>query len=175
MTDAPPPSPPLSIRRKNRIAVIQFLFQWEMNPPSLLEDAVRQFLTTQSKERTYYAFAEELIRGVIEHREQIDITLRKHTQNWAFNRIAKVDLAILRLAVYELLFRADIPPVVTINEAIELGKHFSTAEAKRFINGILDRVKATLQRPFRQPATSSIHREAPSFGSDNSMKHPTLN
>lgn len=143
-----------SVRRQNRIAAVQFLFQWELNPPLVVEDALSQFLNSQPNERSSYTFAEELINGVIEHQDTIDSTLRRKAQNWAFDRIAKVDLAILRLAIYELLFRPDIPPVVTINEAIELSKNFSTHDAKRFINGILDRVKATLQRPFRQPAAS---------------------
>ena len=67
------------------------------------------------------------------------------------DRIARVDLAILRLAVFELLFRPDIPPIVSINEAIDLAKTFSSGESRRFINGVLDSVKGRLNRPLRTP------------------------
>jgi len=70
--------------------------------------------------------------------------------NWDFDRIAKIDLAILRLAMFEMIFRKDIPPVVSINEAIDLSKQFSNADAKRFINGILDRLKDQLGRDARR-------------------------
>ncbi len=141
-----------SSRRQNRIAAMQFLFQWEMNPSEILDAELAQFLQRQNKEPDYYSFAEELIQGVIQNQKVIDQTIEEHAQNWVFSRIAKVDLAILRLAIYELLFRLDIPPIVTINEAIELGKRFSNASANRFINGILDRIKTKLQRPLRHPA-----------------------
>jgi N utilization substance protein B len=70
--------------------------------------------------------------------------------NWEFERIAKIDLAILRLAMFEMLHRKDIPPVVSINEAIDLSKQFSNADSKRFINGILDRLKDQLGRDARK-------------------------
>lgn len=141
-------------RRANRIAAMQYLYAWDACCPDHLADALRQFFSAQEKEREYYSFAEELVNGVIENLVDVDEAIRVYAQNWAFDRIAKVDLAILRLAVYELLFRRDIPPVVTINEAIELAKEFSTDDAKRFVNGILDRVKARLSRPLREAADS---------------------
>ena len=98
----------------------------------------------------YYRFAEELIWGGVKRRDEIDAVIKEHAQNWDFNRIAKIDLSILRLAIYEMLYRDDIPPIVTINEAIELSKLFSIEDAKRFINGILDEFKLKLQRPLRE-------------------------
>jgi len=71
-------------------------------------------------------------------------------QNWEFDRIAKIDLAILRIAMFEMLHRKDIPPVVSINEAIDISKQFSNADSKRFINGILDRLKDQLGRDSRK-------------------------
>lgn len=143
-------------RRVNRIAAMQFLYAWDANKPDNLVEAVRQFFTAQSamqeKPREYFAFAEELVNGAVEHADNIDEAIRSYSQNWAFNRIAKVDLAILRLAGYELLHRRDIPPVVTINEAVELTKLFSAGDAKRFVNGVLDRIKAQLGRPLREAA-----------------------
>jgi N utilization substance protein B len=140
----------VSPRRANRMVVVQFLYQWEMNKPEQLLDALRVFIETQENDRDYYQFGESLIHGVIENIDFIDQEIRRYAQNWAFDRIAKVDLSVLRLAIYELSFRKDIPPIVSINEAIDLGKTFSNEESKRFINGILDQVKGKIQRPLRK-------------------------
>jgi N utilization substance protein B len=139
-------------RRENRMCAVQFLYQWELNKPEQLNDAWRVFVESQEKDRDYYSFAEELIHGVIEHIEPVDAEIRAHAANWTFARIAKVDLSVLRLAIYELLHRRDIPPIVSINEAIELGKIFSTPDSKRFINGILDQMKNKIDRPLRSAA-----------------------
>jgi N utilization substance protein B len=139
-------------RRSNRIAALQFLYQWELNPPDNLRFELQQFFDDQEKPRDYYAFAEELVNGAIENREAIDEKIRAQARNWDFRRIAKIDLSILRLAIFELLHRPDIPPVVTINEAIELAKVFSIAESGKFLNGILDRIREGLDRPARTPA-----------------------
>ena len=80
----------------------------------------------------------------------IDDVVKRFTENWTFERIAKVDLAILRLAIFELMRRTDIPPIVTINEAVDIAKSFSTDESKRFVNGILDRYKGEIGRDPRK-------------------------
>ena len=100
--------------------------------------------------REFYAFAEELAVGTLENRSRIDEIIAACAKNWTLARIARCDLAILRLAVYELLYRRDIPPVVSINEAVELAKIFSTEDSHRFVNGVLDRVKTRLSRPLRE-------------------------
>ena len=84
-------------------------------------------------------FVLSTLRNVVQQQPSIDEILKKHAENWAFERIAKVDLAILRLAVYELKFAATPTPVV-INEAIELAKEYASDDSKRFINGMLDRI-----------------------------------
>jgi len=141
----------LPVRRKNRLASIQFLYMWELNPPKDLERGIEGFFLFKDNSDISYSFAKSLIKGTIENIDVIDKTIQEHAQNWTFSRIAKVDLSILRLALYELLFREDIPPIVTINEAIDLTKMLSTKDSKRFINGILDKVKGTLDRPLRSP------------------------
>ena len=141
-----------SQRRENRISTVQFLYQWESNKPEVLADDICQFFENQEEDRAYYAFAEELALGAIENIEAIDAEITEHASNWTFDRIAKVDLAILRLAIYELLFRTDIPPIVSINEAIDLSKIFSNPDSKRFINGILDKMKDKITRPLRKAA-----------------------
>jgi len=89
------------------------------------------------------------------HLQEIDERIRRYCENYEFHRISAVDRNVLRLAIYEMLYRDDIPPVVSINEAIELAKTFGGAESGRFVNGILDRVKNDLTRPLREavPAT----------------------
>lgn len=147
--DAPVRQP--SRRHLNRIAAMQFLYLYESNRGEVLNDLLLSFFASQELERDGYAFAEELIHGTIGHLEEIDERIRSLASNWKLERIARVDLAILRVACYELLHRPDIPPVVTINEAIDLGKEFSNEESRRFLNGILDRISSGLGRPLREP------------------------
>ena len=144
----------MSLRRANRIAAVQFIYMWDINPSSSLADALQSFWREQKKLPKDYAFSESLICGVVEQQEKLDATIQTYAHNWEFSRIARIDLAILRLATYELYFRSDIPPIVSINEAIELSRQFSIEEAKRFINGILDRCKLDLKRPFREALKS---------------------
>jgi N utilization substance protein B len=139
----------MSRRRDNRTAAVQFLYQWSINTTDDLAGALRLFYEEKEHPRDYYAFADDLIHGVIHHVAEVDEVIKKYLRNWDFDRIAKVDLAILRLAIYEMLKRRDIPPIVSINEAIDLSKEFSIPDAKRFINGILDQFKLTLDRPLR--------------------------
>ncbi|OUW15300.1 MAG: transcription antitermination factor NusB [Opitutales bacterium TMED158] len=136
-------------RRMCRIAAMQYLYAWSINPPSDLDSSLGIFYDDQEEERDYYSFADELIFGVIENLEAIDGNIKDLASNWDFGRIAKIDLSILRMAIFELLYRKDIPPVVTINEAIDLSKSYSAEESRRFVNGILDRLRGQLNRPSR--------------------------
>ncbi len=140
-------------RRAGRVAALQYLYAWSLNPPADLAADLEVFFAGLEQPRDAYAFGEELIHGAIEHIAEIDAKIRALAQNWEFDRIARIDLAILRLAIFEMLYRKDIPPVVSINEAIDLSKEFSNADAKRFINGILDRFKGDLGRDARKAAT----------------------
>jgi len=141
-------------RRDGRVAALQYLFSWSINRPDRIADDLEIFFVNlglaDGKPREHYAFGEELIHGVIEHCDEIDGRIRGLAQNWDFDRIAKIDLAILRLAIFEMIYRKDIPPVVSINEAIDLSKLFSNADAKRFINGILDKLKDHVGRDARK-------------------------
>jgi len=89
-------------------------------------------------------FAAELVKGVTEHRTAIDELLTAKSKNWSLVRMARVDLCILRIAIYELLYRSDIPKNVTINEAIEVAKKFGTEDSPSFVNGILDEIATGL-------------------------------
>ena len=160
-------------RREARERAVQFLFQHDLNPPENLESSLAQFWDSQrtaaianekgaatwgqpvelppptAGEAELRLFAEPLIRGTLEHRDAIDEQIRKYTKNWELHRIAAVDRNILRLAIYEMLYREDIPPIVSINEAVDIAKKFSTQDSGRFVNGVLDKVKSELMRPPR--------------------------
>ncbi|HEY1792791.1 MAG TPA: transcription antitermination factor NusB [Opitutaceae bacterium] len=137
-------------RHDGRVAAVQYLYAWSINTPDSLPDDLRVFFEGREQPRDHYSFGEEIIHGVIANREGIDGQIRKLAHNWDFERIAKIDLAILRVAIFEMLHRKDIPPVVSINEAIDISKQFSNADSKRFINGILDRLKDQLGRDARK-------------------------
>jgi N utilization substance protein B len=137
-------------RHDGRVAAVQYLYAWSINPPDNAVDDLRIFFEGLEQPREHYAFGEELIGGVVKNQAEIDAQIRAMAQNWDFERIAKIDLAILRVAMFEMLHRKDIPPVVSINEAIDISKQFSNADSKRFINGILDRLKDQLGRDARK-------------------------
>lgn len=110
----------------------------------LLGDALDEVLDPVAPE--VRLFAEELVRGVYDQLEIIDEALNACSTNWSLERMARVDLALLRMSAYELMFRPDIPVNVVINEAIEIGKRYGTKETPAFINGILDRISRTSRK-----------------------------
>ncbi len=140
-------------RRHARELAVQFLYQAEVNTAELPEAINLFWQTQQDIPDGVRQFAEELIRGAVANRTVIDEKIQKYTEHWELGRIAAVDRNILRLAIYEMLFRDDIPPVVSINEAVEIAKQFSTRESGAFVNGILDRLKMDLPRPARTATT----------------------
>lgn len=117
------------------------LYALDLNPaeehPSIPGEAEGARIPFDSLE-----FAEEIIRGVKAHRVEIDRLISEKSKHWSIARMARVDLSILRMAIFELLFRGDIPRNVTINEAIEVAKKFGSEDSPAFINGILDEVAA---------------------------------
>jgi len=97
---------------------------------------------------------ESAVLGVLANQKEIDESISTYAQNWRLGRMASADRNIIRLAVYEMLFCPDIPPVVSINEAVDLAKEYGTNESGRFVNGVLDRIrKEKVDRPARKPAT----------------------
>ena len=142
----------MGLRRDGREAAIQFLYQFDAHKPAHMDDALAGFWKQSEVPQKVRDFANDLLRGALEKLPEVDAKIRTLADNWDFERLAVVDRNILRLAVYEMLFRPEIPPVVSINEAIEIAKKFSTAESGKFVNGLLDRVKKELLRPARQAA-----------------------
>jgi N utilization substance protein B len=136
-------------RRAGRQAAVQFHFWRDLQGGAAPErmDEFWEFCPATPRVRQ---FAQPLIDGMIAHLPEIDERIRRYCDNYDIRRISAVDRNVLRLAIYEMLYREDIPPVVSINEAIELAKMFGGGDSGRFVNGILDRVKNDLSRPARE-------------------------
>jgi N utilization substance protein B len=126
---------PLS-RRRQRETALQVLFQAELAKISR-EEAFIRTLELFGLEQKELSFARELVSGVGVHLDEIDQVIARISHEWRVERIANVDRNIIRIALFELLFRPDIPPNVAVNEAIELAKVYGTEDSGRFVNGIL--------------------------------------
>jgi len=133
----------MTARRKARELAVQFLYGFQVNPGDL-EEKLADFWKTRKAGQTVKEFASSLVRGTLEEKERIDEIISAQATNWNISRIAFVDRNVLRLGIYELVFRDDIPPVVSINEAVDIAKKFGTPESGKFVNGILDNVKLKL-------------------------------
>jgi N utilization substance protein B len=137
----------MASRRKGRILAFQALYCWEsahipveeLVQFSWLEDEKLRAIDEQIA-----AFSRLLIAGTVENIKAVDKMIKKHLQNWDFSRLSRVDLAILRISVYALLFQKDIAPSIVIDEAIGISREFGADDSFRFINGVLDAVRRTL-------------------------------
>lgn len=137
----------MASRRKARIYAMQALFSWDISQTPLddllgfgwigdpTDDAGR------TKREETLTFSRLLVAGTIERLPEIDEAIQAHLQHWKLERLARVDLAILRLSTYSLLHQRDIPASVTIDEAIDLAKEFGSDDSYRFVNGVLDAIR----------------------------------
>jgi len=116
------------------------LFQLDLTGTSVA-DVFVEFWKDQSAEDDVRAFAERVVHGVLEHRAFLDGVVTASAEHWRIDRMAVVDRNVLRMGVYELVFETDTPPVVVIDEAIEVAKKFGSVESGSFINGVLDDVR----------------------------------
>lgn len=128
-------------RTRGRELALQFLYQVDLLGAETLSEA-STFLRSEEADGQAREFAERLIHGTWENLDAINVVIQDVAQNWDLSRMAVIDRNVLRLAAFELLHCDDIPPKVAINEAIELGKRYSTQNSGAFINGILDKVKS---------------------------------
>lgn len=149
----------MSGRHEGRTLAVQFLFQRDINTGDL-DDALAQFWADHEAGARVREFAESIIRGVEERRAELDHLLQSCAEHWDVHRMGGVDRNVMRVALYEMRYRPDIPPAVSINEAVELAKELSSDESGRFVNGILDRARRELNRPARDARPAS----APSSG-----------
>jgi len=127
-------------RRKAREYALQILFRLDFTEKGIDSKDLEEFWSDKEAPGDVRKFAEELVRGTLNSLDDIDTMIEKVTENWILKRMAAVDRNILRFAAYELFYRKDIPPAVTINEAIEIAKKFSSRESAPFINGVLDKL-----------------------------------
>jgi len=130
----------LGRRRKSRESALQVLYQLNITRQDATTALTRfqeHFLSHGEADD----FMKRLVLGVLEHFPQLDRLIEQYSENWRLDRINMIDRNILRIALYELLYCEEIPPKVTINEAIDLGKRFGSEDSGSFINGILDRIQ----------------------------------
>jgi N utilization substance protein B len=138
-------------RRRAREAALSILYQREFRSENL-QDLFRAYWADHPCPPEVRAFTEELVTGTTAHREEIDTLIASHAEHWQFSRIALVDRNILRVATYELLVCKDIPEKVILNEAIEIAKQYGGEDSSRFVNGILDRIRAVTRPPLLEAA-----------------------
>lgn len=128
-------------RRQSRERALQILFQWDIhgNTEHWLEDFWERETTTEEVRQ----FADRLVDGVLTNHKELDRVIGTHATNWTVSRMPVVDRNILRASLYELLWMPEVPAKVTVNEAIELAKQFADDDAKKFVNGVLDKIITT--------------------------------
>lgn len=137
----------MSSRRKARILAFQALYAWNASQISIDELLTFSWLDRDKLEKLDLEtklFASLLIKGTIENVESVDEKIKQHLQHWTIDRIQKVDLAVLRISAFTLMFQTEIPYQIVIDEAIEIAKEFGTDESYRFVNGVLDSLRKSL-------------------------------
>jgi len=131
-------------RRQARELAIKVLFHLEFNPGDP-EEVFHLICESFGSSESTIPFSKELVLGVCGNKEHVDKLIRRSSENWRLERMSYVDRCILRLGVFEILFMEDIPPKVSIDEAVELGKKYGTEDSGAFINGILDNIYNKLE------------------------------
>lgn len=135
-------------RREGREAAVQYLYHHDLNHGEN-SGTTEDFWELRPAKPDVRQFALRLVAGVQENLAAIDDRIARYAENYQVNRMLAVDRNILRLAIFEMNFSRDVPPIVAINEAIEIAKKFGAEESSRFVNGVLDRAKLDLARPLR--------------------------
>jgi len=149
----------MASRRKSRILAFQALYSWESNRVPVEELITFAWLDEkklQSLDEGMAVFSKMLIAGAIENIKVIDEMIKKHLQNWDISRLNRVDLAILRMSVYTLMFQRDIPPSIVIEEAIGICLEYGSDDSFKFVNGVLDSIRITLGDSPATPPEKSL-------------------
>ena len=133
----------MGLRREARELALQMLYALDSNSSVGLRETLQTFRDEQAEVTgRVREFAEDLVRGVQAQRDIIDEAIKARSKNWSLSRMPRVDLNVMRMAAYELMFRPDIPKKVSINEAIEIVRRFGDKDSPAFVNGILDEIEA---------------------------------
>lgn len=132
-------------RRIIREKVLQALYAYELSQEPIT-NVVENILGELRKDAEAFEFAKEILYKTIQHQNTVDKKIRAKVDNWEFSRLAVIDRLVLRLGISELMYCPDIPPKVTINEAIEIAKEFSTEKSGKFVNGVLDAILEDMKR-----------------------------
>jgi len=147
----------MASRRKSRILAFQALYFWESNKVPVEELTNFAWLDEdklKNLDEGMAVFSRMLIAGAIENIDAIDDMIKKHLQNWDISRLNRVDLAILRMSVYTLMFQNDISPSIVIEEAIGICVEYGANDSYKFVNGVLDSIRVTLQKAALPKGTS---------------------
>lgn len=142
----------MGVRRRAREHSLQFLYQVDLLKSSSeridIDKQINLYWANKDKqpEREVIDFSNRINAGTAENLDAVDEIISKYSKNWKLSRISKIDMNILRIAVYELLFMKDVPAKVVINEAIEIAKKYGTEESGSFINGILDNISKSINK-----------------------------
>lgn len=134
----------MGARRRGRVIAFQTLYRHHMSKEPLEELLEFSWLGDErlaKLQNEAVDFAKLLIKGTLENRQKIDDVINEQVEHWDFSRLAKVDLAILRVSAYCLLYQKDIPLTVTIDEAVDIAKQFGSSDSYRFVNGVLDGIR----------------------------------
>ena len=140
------PSPkPHTVRKRTRARelVLRALYLIDVRGPDALPEAPA-FFAGETDDADVLAFAQQVFDGIIEHRDELDAKISGVAENWQIHRMAVIDRNLLRLGTFEFTHLADVPPKVSINEAIDLAKRYSTADSGAFVNGILDKLRTEI-------------------------------
>ena len=135
----------MGIRRRSRELAMQALFYME-SQNNLSQEMLKRFCDNFRPAQKARPLFFTLVTGVLDTRPEIDAIIQRYATNWRMSRMSGVDRNVMRIAVYEMLNCSDIPPKVSINEAIDVGKKFGTDESGAFINGIMDRIRLALEK-----------------------------
>ena len=139
----------MASRRKGRILAFQALYSWDTRYGQTGDKSIPEGLldfswTENNFDEEMAAFPRLLVTGTIENIDAVDRMIEDHLENWELKRLNRVDLAVLRISVYTLMFQTDIHPSIVIDEAIDISKEFGTDDSYRFVNGVLDSIRKTL-------------------------------
>lgn len=139
----------MGVRREGREAAVQFLYQRDLGG----DDERAAYYKMRGISPSARRFCDEILDGLAASADAVDGLIRENARNYEFNRLSAVDRNVLRVAIWEMLNCPGTPPAVSINEAIEVAKKYSTGDSGRFVNGVLDKIRGGLQRPPRAVAS----------------------